>query len=175
MGNSLGVYVTAHPKGKLKRDLVARSGRTPLKDSTVEQEIIEFSDYYRFLLLNFISGKPVVGLCECCGRFFVPRTGRKTLYCDRVIKDGKTCKALGPRLKHKRLAMNKRVVEAFDRARQRMYKRYERARDLNQNPSEKDLTLSKLYEWLDSATQARDSFLAGKMSEEEALEIIGVP
>ena len=44
MGNSLGVYVTAHPKGKLKRDLVARSGRTPLKDSTVEQEIIEFSE-----------------------------------------------------------------------------------------------------------------------------------
>ena len=57
---------------------------------------------------------------------------------------------------------------------QRMYKRYERARDLNQNPSEKDLTLSKLYEWLDSATQARDSFLAGAMSE-EALEIIVVP
>ena len=323
MENSLGVYVTAHPKGKLKRDLVARSGRIPLEDSTVEREIIEFSeldfgpyatvvdyitttanyliydytarassvngnvfdfmmdtvidlmatleeedplhgtltrtavedsipeddgtarravqtavaiveslqeiflfqrltnqilsdlhndisldfteryqvlqrteftqtflmdgelterywfrspaDYYRFLLLNFIAGKPTVGLCECCGRFFVPRTGRKTLYCDRVIKDGKTCKALGPRLKHKRLAMNKTVVEAFDRARQRMYKRYERARDLNQNPSEKDLTLSELYEWLDSATQARDSFLAGKMSEEEALEIIVVP
>ena len=56
-----------------------------------------------------------------------------------------------------------------------MYKRYERARDLNQNPSEKDLTYSELYEWLDSATQARDSFLAGKMSEEEALKIIMVP
>ena len=58
---------------------------------------------------------------------------------------------------------------------QRMYKRYERARDLNQKLSEKDLTLSELYEWLDRATQARDSFLAGTMSEEEALEIIVVP
>ena len=44
MENSLGVYVTAHPKGKLKRDLVARSGRIPLEDSTVEREIIEFSE-----------------------------------------------------------------------------------------------------------------------------------
>ena len=93
----------------------------------------------RFLLLNFITGKPVVGLCECCGRFFMPRTERKTLYCDRVIKDGKTCKALGPRLKHKLLAKNKTVVEAFDRARQRMYKRYERARDINQHPSDTNL------------------------------------
>ena len=40
MENSLGVYITAHPKGKLKRDLVARSGRIPLEDSTVEREIL---------------------------------------------------------------------------------------------------------------------------------------
>ena len=133
------------------------------------------ADYYRFLLLNFITGKPVVGLCECCGRFFVPRTRRKTVYCDRVIKDGKTCKELGPRLKHKLEAMNKKVIEEFDRARQRMYKRYERATYLNQKPSEKGLTYSELYEWLDSATQARDLFLAGKLSEEEALKIILVP
>ena len=322
MEDSLGVYVTVQPEGKLKRDLAARGGRIPLEDSTVEQAIIDFSeldfgpyatvvdyiattanyliydygahdhvdsnvvnfmmdtvddlletfegedplhgtltrtavgdsipeddgtarravqtaaaivaslqeiflfqrltnqvlsdlhndapldfteryqvlrrteftqtflmdgglttrywfrspaDYYRFLLLNFITGKPVVGLCECCGRFFVPRTGRKTIYCDRIIKDGKTCKALGPRLKHKLLAKNKTVVEAFDRARQRMYKRYERARDINQKPSEKDLTYSEFYEWLDAATQARDQFLAGELSEEEALKIIVVP
>ena len=48
---------------------------------------------------------------------------------------------------------------------------------MNKNPSEKDLTYSELYEWLHRATQARDSFLAGKMSEseEEALKIIVVP
>ena len=44
MENSLGVYVTAHPKGKLKRDLVAHGGRVPLEGSTVEREIIEFSE-----------------------------------------------------------------------------------------------------------------------------------
>ena len=32
-----------------------------------------------------------------------------------------------------------------------------------------------VYEWLDSATQARDSFLAGQISEEEALKIIVIP
>ena len=323
MGNDLGVYIAIQPDVKLKRDLVARSGKIPLEDSTVEQEIIDFSelkfgpyasvvdyiaitanymiedyrehaysvdsnvfdfmmdtvndlletfedenplhgtltrtavedripeddgtelcaietastivaplqevilfqrlsnqvlsdlrnnipldfaekyqalrrteftqtffmgselttryyfrspaDYYRFLLLNFITKGPVVGLCECCGKFFVPRTRRKTFYCDRIIKDGKTCKELGPRLKHKLESMNKKVIEEFDRARQRMYKRYERARDKYQRPSERDLTYSDFYEWLDRATQAREKFLAGEISEEDALKIIVVP
>ena len=44
MEDSLGVYVTVQPKGKLKRDLAARGGRIPLEDSTVEQAIIDFSE-----------------------------------------------------------------------------------------------------------------------------------
>ena len=126
-------------------------------------------------VLARVAPDHAVELCQCCGRFFIPKTKKKTLYCDRVIKDGKTCKELGPRLKHKRAAMNQKVIEEFDRARQRMYKRYERAKDVNQTPSERDLSLSEFYEWLEPATRARDLFLAGEMSEEEALKIINVP
>ena len=86
-------------------------------------------DYYIFLMLHFISVNPNVALCECCGRYFIPQTAKKTLYCDRVIKDNKTCKDLAPGLKHKLQAQNKKVVEEFDRAKQKMYKRYERALD----------------------------------------------
>ena len=128
--------------------------------------------YYRFLLLNFISRKPTVTLCQHCGRFFVPKTRKKTLYCDRVIRDGKTCKDIGPRAKHRRDANSNKVIEEFDRARQRMYKRYERTRDFNQATTEKSLTASELYEWTARATDARDRYLAGEMSEEEALNII---
>lgn len=52
-------------------------------------------DYYHFLLLHFVAGKPNVALCQCCGRYFIPKTKKKTLYCDRILKDDKTCKEWG--------------------------------------------------------------------------------
>lgn len=132
------------------------------------------SDYYYFLLVHFIASKPNVTLCECCGRYFIPATRRKTLYCDRELKDGKTCKELAPALKHKLDANRKKVIEEFDRAKRRMYKRYERAMDLGKKPSNKNLSYNEYYEWLKRATDARDRYLAGKLSEEEALEIIDI-
>ena len=56
-----------------------------------------------------------------------------------------------------------------------MYKRYERANLGKQKSSDKDLSYSEYYDWLDKATKARDDFLAEKLSEEEALKIIIVP
>lgn len=52
-------------------------------------------DYYHFLLLHFVADKPNVVRCQCCGRYFIPRTKKKTLYCDRILKDDKTCKEWG--------------------------------------------------------------------------------
>lgn len=106
--------------------------------------------YYYFLLVHFISRKPNVALCECCGRYFIPATKRKTPYCDREIKDGKTCKELAPSLKHKLDAKRRKVIDEFDQAKRQMYKRYERA------------------------TDTRDRYLAGEFSKEKALRIIGM-
>lgn len=132
------------------------------------------SDYYYFLLVHFIASKPNVALCECCGRYFIPATKRKTLYCDRELKDGKTCKELAPALKHRLDARRKKVIEEFDRAKRRMYKRYERAGDPGKKPSHKDLSYGEYYEWLERAIDARDRYLDGELSEEKALGIIGM-
>ena len=70
--------------------------------------------------------------------------------------------------------MNHTVIQTFDRAKRRMYKRYERALE-GKALSEKDLTLFEYYEWLQAATKARDACLYGKLSQEEALRIIDVP
>lgn len=35
-----------------------------------------------------------------------------------------------------------------------------------------DLSYGEYYEWLEAATEARDAYLAGKLSEEEALKVI---
>ncbi len=130
-------------------------------------------DYYHFLFLHFVAGKPNVALCQCCGRYFNPKTKKKTLYCDRILKDGKTCKEWGPVLKHKLAAQRDEVIEAFDRAKRKMYKRYERKEyGINQKPSEKDLSYAEYYQWLDRATQARDEYLEGNISKKEALNKI---
>ena len=134
------------------------------------------SDYYHFLLLETVKRDIRVARCQCCGRFFIPKTKKRTLYCDRVLKDEKTCKQWGPILKHKREAGNDTVIEEFDRARQKMYKRYERTRDSKRPKTEKALSAAQLWQWIDRATQARDQYLLGGITEEEALAVIrGVP
>ena len=77
-------------------------------------------------------------------------------------------------MKHQIEATRQTVIEEFDRAKRRMYNRYSRALD-KKTPSEKDLTLSEYYEWLNRASAARDQFVKGELSQEEALSIINVP
>lgn len=56
-----------------------------------------------------------------------------------------------------------------------MYKRYERNVLLGQKQTGKSLLYSEYYQWLDAAANARDDYLNGKISEEEALKIIKAP
>lgn len=129
-------------------------------------------DYYHFLLLRMVEDGTRVARCECCGRLFIPRTKAVTKYCDRVIRDGKTCKQIAPALKHQQQAERDKVVNAFDRSKRRMYKRYDRALAGNKKHSPRDLSLKDYYAWLDPATQARDDYLAGKITAEQALAVI---
>lgn len=119
-----------------------------------------------------IESNSHVARCECCGRFFTPRTKAVTKYCDRVIRDGKTCKEIVPALKHKQQAERNKVIQTFDRVKQKLYKRYERAHDLGKKPSSKDLPFEAYYAWLDAAAKARDDYLAGTLSAEQALAVI---
>ena len=129
------------------------------------------TEYYVFLLMQFLSTKPKITRCECCGRYFVPKTSKATKYCDRVLQGDKTCKDLAPSLKHKMMVRSDKVVEAFDRAKRKMYRRYER-NDGKIYMSPKGITYDEFYVWNDAATEARDKYLRGELSEAEALKII---
>ena len=131
------------------------------------------TEYYVFLLMHFLEEQPKVTRCECCGRYFVPKTNRETKYCDRILKGNKTCKELAPKLKHKKIVKNDQVIEAYDKAKQKMYRRYER-NDGRIDMPEKGLTLNEFYEWNDAATSARNKYLNGELSAEETLKIIEV-
>lgn len=140
---------------------------------TVQYLFRSLIDYYIFLMMWFIANQPSVNLCQCCGKYFIPKTKRTTLYCDRIIRNGKTCKQIAPALKHKRDAAQDSVIQTFDRTKKKMYKRFERTNDFS-NTSANALTITQYYDWLAKAEQARKAYLAGKISAEEALEIITV-
>lgn len=88
-----------------------------------------------------------------------------------MIKDKKTCKELAPSLKHKRMVCTDRVVEAYDRVKRKMYRRYER-NDGKVYMSPKGMIYDDFYFWNDAATAARDRYLRGALTAEEALKII---
>lgn len=71
------------------------------------------------------------------------------------------------------MAKENAVIRAFDRNKKKMYKRCERTKDLL-HETEKGLTLSEYFQWLDRAERTRSEFLKGEISEEEALEAICV-
>ena len=132
------------------------------------------AQYYYFLLQHLLESKIRILKCQFCGRYFVPRTKHKTLYCDHVIRDGKTCKEIAPYLKRKeRIAANK-VLSFFEQAKGTMYQRFYRADD-DKGQSVVDMTYDQYNDWLDAATKVRDRYLAGELTAEEAMAMICVP
>lgn len=129
--------------------------------------------YYSFMLMQFLSSKPIVSRCENCGEFFVPKTKKKTLYCDRLFSNGKTCKEVAPKLKHKDLAANDPVIEAYDRTQRKMYKRLERALTLPIG-GVRFMDYETYDNWLESAKEAKRKYVFGQLTAEEALAIIEV-
>lgn len=147
--------------------------QTLSKKITVQYRFRSLIDYYIFLMMRFIENQPNVTICQCYGKYFIPKTKRTTLYCDRIIRNNKTCKQIAPALKHKRDAARDSVIETFDRTKRKMYKRFERTNDFS-TATANTLSLTQYYDWLGKAEQARKAYLAGKISAEEALEIITV-
>ena len=129
------------------------------------------SDYYRFILMLFLDAKPNIAWCHCSGKYFYPATAKATKYCDRIIENGKTCKQIDPHLKRKIDAQSDAVLLAYKRTYQKMYKRLERSLD-SLHPLAKGLTQSGFFEWNDKAVDARDLYLKGELTTEDALAII---
>lgn len=141
---------------------------------TAEYQFRSEEQYFIFLLQHFILSKPNIAVCQFCGRFFIPKTKKKTLYCDRIVRDGRSCKQIAPYLKRKEKIAASKVLSEFKRTKEMMEKRYDRTGG-NKGPSIIDITYDQYFRWLLSATDTRSRYLAGELTEKEALEIIHVP
>ncbi|MCM1284556.1 MAG: DUF6076 domain-containing protein [Acetobacter sp.] len=126
--------------------------------------------YYEYLIFTFYLRDETVCECELCNRIFVPKTKKKTLYCDRVFKNGKTCKQIGPTQKYKTIAENDIVLKTFEKEKNKMYKRMERNYNFGETP--KSITNDDYNVWLSNAVNAKNLYLNNELSQNEALEII---
>lgn len=137
------------------------------------EEILFFDNpesYYEYLIFTFYLRNETVCECENCNRLFVPKTKKKTLYCDRVFKDGKTCKQIGPTQKYKMLAENDIVLKTFEKEKNKMYKRMERTNAFGETP--KSISYDEYVDWLHKAIYAKNLYLNNELTKDEALEII---
>lgn len=141
---------------------------------TAEYRFRSEEQYFIFLLQHFLLSKPNVAVCQYCGRFFIPKTRKETKYCDRIVRDGKSCKQIAPYLKHREKAAANRVIAKYDQVKNMLQHRLDRA-EYDKKVSPIDLTYEEYILWAEKATQAKEDYLADKISEEEAIQIIHVP
>lgn len=102
-----------------------------------------YTDYFVFLFLKFAEQKRRVLECPCCGKLFVPKSNRAEIYCDRVLIDGKTCKQIAPKLARKLKQRNDPLLEEYEKAKNRNYKRVERYENADGNSGVMRLTFNE--------------------------------
>ena len=80
-----GLYVTLFPDGKISKEIVDNSGEAVEVETTVTEDLLYYANmlYEPYENVMGYIEKLLSARCQCCGRFFVPKTKKTTLYCDR--------------------------------------------------------------------------------------------
>ena len=132
-------------------------------------------DLYRLLLtLYFSQGRQRIVRCECCFGYFIPKTSRPTIYCDRAF-DGKRCKDAGPGLKYLAALDRDAALRIYDTLRHRRAAEYNAYMDQHSGVDAKaERAYMDEYEaWSTAASAAREAYLAREIDAEEFLRRIG--
>lgn len=128
--------------------------------------------YFEFMQIMKHGGQ--VKICKNCGKYFILPDNRKREYCDRIFKDGKTCKEIGAAAVYKNsLGNNESPLKIAQREYNKMYSRMSRSLD---KPSDKklnrDLSEEAFKAWVKVYSAAKKDYKDGKISGEEFLNII---
>ncbi len=126
-----------------------------------------YADYFVFLFLKFAKQQKRVLECPCCGKLFVPKSNRAEIYCDRIIVDGKTCKQIAPKLARKLKQRNDPLLEEYERAKNRNYKRVERFENSGGSRTVMRYTFDDYKAWLDKVSEIKRLYLQGKVTADE--------
>ena len=145
---------------------IPEGGRSFVVSSLLDLRLLE-------LTLYFQQDTQRIARCEYCWGYFIPRTKKLTLYCDRVT-DGYRCKDRGSRFNRNRKKEQDEALLICDQMRDRMYERFLRYQDAV--PSERSGLLPMDHDqynaWSENARLARIEYVAGKLTSEEFLRRI---
>lgn len=128
--------------------------------------------YFEFMQIMKQGGQ--VKLCKNCGRYFILPDNRKREYCNRIFKDGKTCKEIGAATAYKSaLGNNESPLKIAQREYNKMYSRMSRSLDKPfDKKTDKDLLEEEFKEWVKIYSAAKKDYKDGKISGEQFLNII---
>ena len=154
---------------------LAGEGDAALSGSRVEYRVEELDELYQLLLmLYFLQSRQRIVRCECCFGYFIPKSNRPTIYCDRVF-NGKSCKAAGPGLKYLAAMDRDAALRAYDTLRHR------RAASFSEHMDEQSgvdaaadrAVIDDFEAWDAEARTAREAYLARQITAEEFLRRVG--
>ena len=144
----------------------------PFSASRMEYCVEELDDLYRLLLtLYFSQGKQRIVRCECCFGYFIPKTSRPTIYCDRVFDD-RSCKQAGAGWKHLAEMDQDRALRAYDTLRHKRAAEFGEYMGLYKGRTDPEY-VSAYQAWIAAVSAARKAYLAREINAEEFLRRIG--
>ena len=145
--------------------------RVPYDNGWVQEyEIRSFLELYAFYLVAALRSDKRISRCQHCWRYFMPKTKKKTDYCDRGWKDGRTCKELGPNLKRKDAPAEDKYLLAYKILRARFYERD--YREYANERVRKSTSYGHYEDWIENANEARIAYLSSEINGEELLRRI---
>ncbi len=148
---------------------------TPL-GSTLEYVVGTLFDLYLLeLSLYFQQDKERIARCRYCWNYFIPKTKKETIYCDRLF-DGQSCKKRGPNVKRRETADTDAALKTYNDLRNRMFARLERYVQAHENSRDRliQIDASEYDAWICMAHRARTEYLKGNLSTEEFLHTIDI-
>lgn len=116
-----------------------------------------------------------IARCAHCWRYFVPKTKKETLYCDRE-RDGKTCKDLGPLARRRINEVQDNALEIYEILHHRNELRcdhYEN-RITTARESAYQLDVIAYGDWSEMAQEQRRLYLEGKVKAEDFIARIDI-
>ena len=151
---------------------IADAGDVPFDAAHVEYRVEEPDELYRLLLmLYFTQSRQRIARCECCFGYFIPKTKRATVYCDRVF-DGKSCKAAGSGWKYTAAMDRDAVLRIYDTLRHERAASYSEYMGWFKGRSDPEY-VSGYEAWCATASAAREAYLAREIDAAEFLRRIG--
>lgn len=124
-----------------------------LDDSETIRVSYTISEIYSLFALDFLNiqvKKTPIRRCENCGLLFLPKVRADEIYCDKIFKDGKTCKQVGYSIKEK----NDPFKHLFTTARKTQHAR------IRYNEHIKDYKEKHYAPWLAAAQEAKKKYEA---------------